>query len=143
MGTKNKSEVMTLLENSKNSLKFKSISTDLKQIINSIKTEMKNVPELEKFTSVLKSSVVDMKNVDEKIIKSNFQNSGTFLESKLSKSTQSVSNNIKTILVQLNDKLKILETMPKDTLKQNSGTDGTVTKQQNIALSEIKESVKV
>jgi len=142
MGTKNKSEVMTLLSNSKNSLKFKSISTDLKQIIDSIKTEIKNVPELEKFTSVLKSSVVDMKNVDEKIIKSNFQNSGTFLESKLSKSTQSVSDNIKTILVQLNDKLKILETMPKDTLKQNITSDGTLAKTQNIPLAEIKESVK-
>ena len=90
MGTKNKTEVMNLLENSKNSLKFKNISTDLKQILSSIKTETKNVPELEKFTSVLKNSIVDMKNIDEKIIKSNFQNSGTFLESKLSKSTSEI-----------------------------------------------------
>lgn len=112
-GTKSKAQVVSLLENSKQSLKFKNISTDIKQIINLIKIELKNNPEIEKLTTLLKASMVDIKNIDEKILKSTFQNSGIFLESKLAKSNETVSSNLKNLLGQLNDKLKILNSLDK------------------------------
>ena len=112
-GTKNKADVVSLLENSKQSLKFKNISTDIKQILNLVKIELKNSPELDKLTSLLRSTLLDIKNIDEKILKSTFQNSGVFLESKLAKSNESVSDNLKNLLVQLNDKLKVLNSLDK------------------------------
>ena len=118
-GTKNKSEVVSLLENNKQSLKFKNISTDLKQIINLVKSELKNNSEVEKLTNLLKTSLLDIKNKDEKILKSTFQNSGVFLESKLAKSNESVSSNLKNLLGQLNDKLKVLNSLDKIIQKNN------------------------
>ena len=137
-GTKNKAEVVNLLENSKQSLKFKNISTDLKQIINLVKIELKNTPELEKLTTLLKTSLLDIKNIDEKIIKSNFQNSGVFLESKLAKSNESVSSNLKNMLGQLNDKLKILSSL--DKTMQNVPNDVKIQKMPNIT-SENKSEI--
>ena len=127
-GTKNKAEVVSLLENSKQSLKFKDISTDIKQIINLVKVELKNNPELDKLTNVLRSTLLDIKNIDEKILKSTFQNSGVFMESKLAKSNESVSDNLKNLLGQLNDKLKIL-----NSLEKTMPTLANSTKMQNIS----------
>lgn len=127
-GTKNKAEVVSLLENSKQSLKFKDISTDIKQIINLVKIELKNNPELDKLTNVLRSTLLDIKNIDEKILKSTFQNSGVFMESKLAKSNESVSDNLKNLLGQLNDKLKIL-----NSLEKTMPTLANSTKMQNIS----------
>jgi len=130
-GTKNKAEVVNLLESSKQSLKFKNISTDLKQIINLVKIELKNNPEVEKLTTLLKTSLLDIKNIDEKILKSTFQNSGVFLESKLAKSNETVSSNLKNLLGQLNDKLKILSSLDKTT--QSVSTDPKSQKMQNVS----------
>jgi len=134
-GTKNKTEVVNLLESSKQSLKFKNISTDLKQIINLVNIELKNNPEVEKLTTMLKTSLLDIKNIDEKILKSTFQNSGVFLESKLAKSNETVSSNLKNLLGQLNDKLKILGSLDKTI--QNVPTDPKAQKMPNIP-SEVK-----
>jgi hypothetical protein len=112
-GSKNKTEVSNILENSKKSLKFKNISSELKQVIDLISKELKNTPEITKLTSLLKTSLVDIKNIDEKIIKSSFQNSGVFLESKLSKSNDSVSTNLKNLLNQFTDTVKILNSLDK------------------------------
>ena len=119
-GTKNKTEVSNLLEGSKQSLKFKDISTDLKQIVSLLNKEMKSTPEIEKLTSLLKTSLIDIKNIDEKILKSSFQNSGVFLESKLATSKETVSSNLKNLLTQLNDKIKILNSLDKLTIKSSS-----------------------
>lgn len=121
-GTKNKADVVSLLENSKQSLKFKNISADIKQILNLVKIELKNSPELDKLTSLLRSTLLDIKNIDEKILKSTFQNSGVFLESKLAKSNESVSDNLKNLLVQLNDKLKVLNSLDKLSLNIPNNT---------------------
>jgi len=112
-GAKTKTEVVTLLENSKQSVKFKDISTDVKQIITSLNSELENEPEVKKLTSSLKNSLVDIKNLDEKILKSTFQNNGILLESKISKSTISVSNNLEKLLGQLNANVKVLSNLEK------------------------------
>lgn len=141
-GTKNKVEVVSLLENNKQSLKFKNISSDLKQILNLVKSEMKNTPELEKLTSLLKSSLIDIKNVDEKILKSSFQNSGVFLESKLAKSNESVSSNLKNMLGQLGDKLKLLQSLEKLPLQSQTKQENNST-QKEVKSQESKTSVDV
>jgi len=142
-GTKNKTEVMSLLENSKQSLKFKNISTEIKETITLLKTQAKNTPEMEKLTSTLKNSLIDIKNIDEKILKSTFINSGVFLESKLAKSNLSVSNNLKNLLNQINDTTKILQTIEKPT---NSSVgeikkDVISAKLENIP-SDVKNTIK-
>jgi len=119
-GSKTKTDVNNLLENSKQSLKFKNITSELKQIVNLLSKEFKGTPEIEKLTSLLKTSMVDIKNVDEKILKSNFQNSGVFLESKLATSKESVSTNLKNLLSQLNDKIKILNSIDTSSSKESS-----------------------
>jgi hypothetical protein len=113
-GIKGKSEVATLLENSKNSLKFKNISSDLKQIVNTLKTEVKQTSQLEKLTTLLKNSIVDIKNIDEKVLKNSIQNSGIFLESKLAQSNKSVSQNLKSMITILNEKVVILNSTDPD-----------------------------
>jgi len=138
-GTKNKTEVVSLLENSKHSLKFKNISNDIKQIITLMKSELKNTPELGKFTSVLKNSLLDIKNIDEKILKSTFQNSGVFLESKLAKSNDSVSQNLKNLLGQLHEKLKILQNVDKIAVN----TLNIKSEKTTMTLSEIKTDTQV
>jgi len=93
-GSTDKRDVIDLLENSKQSVKFKNFSSDIKQILNQIQTELKSTPELEKLTSILKNSLVDMKSIDQKVIKNSLQNSGIFLESKLANLNTSVENKI-------------------------------------------------
>ena len=139
VGTKNKTEVVSLLETSKHSLKYKNISSDIKQIISSIKSELVNTPKLDKLTTALSNSLLDIKNIDEKILKSSLQNNGIFLESKLAKSNESVFSNLKNMLTQLTDKLKILESIDKSSLSNNS-SDLKSLKIQN-SVNEIKNNI--
>ena len=139
VGAKNKTEVVSLLETSKHSLKYKNISSDIKQIISSIKSELINTPKLEKLTASLSNSLLDIKNIDEKILKSSLQNNGIFLESKLAKSNESVSSNLKSMLTQLTDKLKILESIDKSSLSNNT-SDLKSSKIQN-SVNEIKNNI--
>ena len=139
VGAKNKTEVVSLLETSKHSLKYKNISFDIKQIISSIKSELINTPKLEKLTASLSNSLLDIKNIDEKILKSSLQNNGIFLESKLAKSNESVSSNLKSMLTQLTDKLKILESIDKSSLSNNT-SDLKSSKIQN-SVNEIKNNI--
>ena len=113
-GSTNKKPVMDLLENSKQSVKFKNFSSDIKQILNQIQTELKSTPELEKLTEILKNSLVDIKSVDQKVIKNSLQNSGIFLESKLLNPNESVENkisgDIKKVLLQIQEHINNKET---------------------------------
>ena len=140
-GAKNKIEVTTLLENSKQSLKFKDISTDVKQIISSLNTELENNPEVKKLTSSLKNSLVDIKTLDEKILKSTFQNNGILLESKISKSTISVSNNLEKLVGQLNDNVKVLNSLDKVVLSDiKMDIKSEISNMKNTSgISEVKE----
>ena len=84
-GTKNKETIVKLLQYAKPTLELKSLSSDIKNIIQYIQSN----PKLEKQVNILKQFQIDIKTIDDKILKSNISNSGVFLESKLS------SNNIK------------------------------------------------
>jgi rubrerythrin len=84
-GRKNKETIIKLLEHSKPALELKSLSSDIKNIIQYIQLN----PKLEKQVNILKQFQIDIKTIDDKILKSNISNSGVFLESKL------LSSNIK------------------------------------------------
>jgi len=78
-GGKTKQTVSTLLQNSKKIFDFKALGSDVKGILKHIQNE----PKLQKQVAVLKQFQTDIKNLDQKTLKSNISNSGVFLESKL------------------------------------------------------------
>ncbi|MCK5110191.1 MAG: flagellar hook-length control protein FliK [Arcobacteraceae bacterium] len=103
-GIKTKESVNRLLQNSKQMFDFKSLSSDVKEILKHIQTD----PKLEKQTAVLKQFQLDVKNLDEKVLKSNISNSGVFLESKLVNNKFTISkvqNDIKAVLLQVQEQL--------------------------------------
>ena len=103
-GTKNKETIVKLLQYAKPTLELKSLSSDIKNIIQHIQSN----PKLEKQINILKQFQIDIKTIDDKILKSNISNSGIFLESKLlSNSTikHSVQNDIKAVLLQVQEQL--------------------------------------
>jgi len=85
-GNKSKSTVSTSLQNSKAMFDFKSVSSDIKDILNNSK--ITNNPKLEQQVKTLKNFLVDIKDMDDKNLKSNIKNSGVFLESKLLKNSK-------------------------------------------------------
>lgn len=113
-GMKNKSDIATLLENSKNSLQFKNITADLKEITKLVQSELKNTPEVDKLVKVLQNSLLDINSIDEKVLKNKLINSGVFLESKLVEQSKSVSQNLNELVKQLNTKLNLLTLVSKD-----------------------------
>lgn len=124
VGTKNKSDVLTLLENSKHSLKFKNIATDLKQITNLLTADLKITPELEKLTTILKNSIVDITTLNEKVLRNSIVNSGVFLESKLAQQNNSVLKNLTLLTTQLKATLSILNDIQLDE-KTNTFTNNS------------------
>lgn len=124
VGTKNKSDVLTLLENSKHSLKFKNIATDLKQITNLLKSDLKITPELEKLTTILKNSIVDITTLNEKVLRNSIVNSGVFLEFKLAQQNNSVLKNLTLLTTQLKATLSILNDIQLDE-KTNTFTNNS------------------
>jgi len=114
-GIKTKNDVASIVENGKNSLKFHNISTDIKQILNALKTQL---PQLEKLTILLKNTLVDINTINQKVVKSSFENSGVFLESKLGQSNFSIKDNLTKIVTLLNEKLTILNNIIKEPVMQ-------------------------
>lgn len=124
-GIKNKSEVVTLLENNKHSLQFKNISDDIKQILSILKTNLPQLPILEKAIIVLEKSLIDIKTINQKILKTSIENSGVYLESKLSQinfqennkellknnmsNTKYLNNDMKNILLQVKEQIEHLK----------------------------------
>lgn len=117
-GIKTKSDVTNVVENGKNSLKFHNISTDIKQILNALKTQLPQTPQLEKLTILLKNTLVDINTINQKVVKSSFENSGVFLESKLGQSNFSIKDNLTKIVTLLNEKLTILNNIIKEPVMQ-------------------------
>lgn len=85
-GNKSKSTISSSLQNSKAMFDFKSVSSDIKDILNNPK--IANNPKLEQQVKTLKNFLVDIKDLDDKNLKSNIKNSGVFLESKLLKNSK-------------------------------------------------------
>lgn len=128
-GVKSKSDVATLVETGKNSLKFKNISTDLKQILNALKTELPQTPQLEKLTILLKNTLVDINTLNQKVVKKSIENSGVFLESKLAQPNLSVKENLTKLVTLLNEKLTILNNIVKEPITQQKNQSVQVQQQ--------------
>ncbi len=114
-GAKTKNSVQELLNNSKNLFDLKSLTNDLKNILNDIQNE----PKLEKQASVLKEFLVNIKNLNENILKNNIANSGIFLESKIGM-PQNIPNNklFEKIFLEIKQiDQKTIETKSFDTIK--------------------------
>jgi len=98
-GSKSKASISQALQNSKAMFDFKTVSSDLKDIIN---TASKN-PKLQQQVSTLKTFLVDIKDIDDKNLKSNIKNSGVFLESKLLKNEPNITSDLKASLLQVKE----------------------------------------
>jgi len=107
LGTKTTQNVATLLQNNKQNFSFKNLSEDIKNLIQFIQTDKTTSSKLEAQLTSLKGSLIDIKNIDEKILKTNITNSGVFLESKLAQQTIPVSKNIENLLSLLKGQLDI------------------------------------
>ena len=100
-GTKSKQVVSQTLQNSKAMFDFKSVSSDLKDILINIKDN----PKFSKQIATLKNFLVDIKDMNDENLKSNIKNSGVFLESKLLKNEANITNDLKASLLQIQDKI--------------------------------------
>ncbi len=131
-GTKTKNNVNQLLSTNKQVFDIKTISYDIKNILNFIEQN----PKLDKQSSVLKEFLVSIDSVDDKILKSNIKNSGVFLESKLLKSNTTLSQDIKTVLSKIKEHIQEFD---KSISKQTTQSTSLPIKQ--TILSDIKNSV--
>ncbi len=98
-GLKSKAKVVTLLQNSKQMFDFKNFSSNIKDLLKQIETN----PKLEKQVVILKDFLINIKNLDEKSLKANIANSGIFLESKLLKNNVNITNDIKAVVLQIQE----------------------------------------
>ena len=112
-GVKTKNTTQELLNNNRNLFDLKTISTDLKTVLKDIESN----PKLEKQTTILKEFLVNIKNLDETVLKNNIKNSGIFLESKIAKPEQVLPKNIFSDLLV---SIKQLQTKPSDTALLNN-----------------------
>lgn len=110
LGNKTTQNVTTLLENNKQNFSFKNLSEDIKNLIKFIQTDKTTSSKLEAQLTSLKGSLIDIKNIDEKVLKTNIANSGVFLESKLAQQIIPVSKNIEHLLSLLKGQLNIATT---------------------------------
>jgi len=129
--SKNKNTVNQLLTSSKDMFDFKSLSTEVKKLS---ELTSKN-PKLDNLATSLKEFIVNIKNIDEKILKTNIKDSGVFLESKLLKSNSTLSSDIEKSINEIKKQIKSLE--QKQEQKINEG----VTNKKDILIS--KDLLKV
>lgn len=99
LGQKTKPNVSASLKNSKELFDFKNTSSDLKDIL----SQIKNNPKLTKQSNILKNFLTNINDISDKNLKSNLNNSGVFLESKLLKSSDSISTDLKAMLLQVQE----------------------------------------
>ncbi|MEA2017932.1 MAG: flagellar hook-length control protein FliK [Campylobacterota bacterium] len=125
LGTQTKDSISTLLQNNKNTFSFKNLSDDIKSLVKFLETQsqiqltLKPESKILNQISALKESIVDIKNIDVKILKENISNSGVFLESKLLKNellnrmgiennlgiTKNISRDIKMVILQIQEQI--------------------------------------
>ena len=139
-GVKNKNSVNQLLVNSKQTFDFKNLSSEVKNLTRLIEQN----PKLERQTAVLKEFLLNIKNIDENVLKSNIKNSGLFLESKLLKSDTTISQSIKAALSNINQQINLNDKTTTNT-KLGVQTNNIEHKTQNITLvkQEVVNSLKI
>jgi hypothetical protein len=102
-GSKSKDGVKQALINSKSMFDFKSVSSDLKDILSNPK--LLHNQKLKEQVSTVKNFLVDIKDMTDKNLKSNMKNSGVFLESKLLKNEPNITSDLKASLLQIKDQV--------------------------------------
>ena len=102
-GSKSKDGVKQALINSKSMFDFKSVSSDLKDILSNPK--LLHNQKLKEQVSTVKNFLVDIKDMTDKNLKSNMKNSGIFLESKLLKNEPNITSDLKASLLQIKDQV--------------------------------------
>ncbi len=119
-GSNSKEDITSLLQNNKQNFSFQNLTEDIKTLIKNIQTNPLTSSKLETQLSSLKASLIDIKNIDEKMIKTNISNSGVLLESKLAQETIPLSKNVEQLISLLKGQLdittssKVTTTIPKD-----------------------------
>ena len=143
-GSKTNETVQNMLKNSSVFKNMGNFTTQLKELQNIIKDD----PKLEKFNSVIKNFLINIKNLDENILKEQVGKTGVFLESKLNDTlkTNNLPNKIQNILTQLKQELsntnnpqaKEISTGIDKLLSSKTNTPNSLTKDLNNILSNIK-----
>jgi len=143
-GAKSNEAVQNMLKNSNIFKDMGSFTSQLKDLQNTIK----NDPKLEKFESIIKNFLVNIKNLDESVLKEQVAKSGVFLESKLNDTlkTSNLPNKIENILTELKQELgKVNNPASKDIsnaidqlLNSKTNTKVSLTKDLNTILSQVK-----
>jgi len=107
-GTKSNETIQNMLKNSNVFKDMGSFTNQLKQL----ETQIKGDPKFAKFESVIKNFLVNIKNLDESVLKEQMGKSGVFLESKLNDTlkTNNLPNKIENILTQLKQELVNVKT---------------------------------
>ncbi|MFA7070140.1 MAG: hypothetical protein WC144_04795, partial [Sulfurimonas sp.] len=109
-----------LLEMLKNSPNFKQLgefNSNLKTLIETLKQE--NLPQnIKEKLAVLEKFMSSIKDIDPKLLKSQINSSGVFMESKLASSIQKLPDTLKT----LDTLMQVLKNIPKDEAKTLSAT---------------------
>ncbi len=105
--SKSDKALLLLLKNNPTLKDLGNVSTTIKDLLNSIKSEKNPLP----VQKVLKEALVDIKQLNESSLKSKITNSGVFLESKLknAQNTQNIkeiiSNDLKAVLLQASEEV--------------------------------------
>ncbi|NQY94179.1 MAG: hypothetical protein HRT43_08455, partial [Campylobacteraceae bacterium] len=102
-GAKSNETIQNMLKNSSVFKDMGSFTKQLTQLENLIKED----PKLTKFDSIIKNFLVNIKNLDEQVLKEQLGKSGVFLESKLNDTlkTNNLPNKIQNVLSQLKQEL--------------------------------------
>ena len=106
-GANSKENVTSLLQNNKQNFSFQNLTEDIKTLIKNIQTDPLTSGKLESQLASLKSSLIDIKNIDEKMIKTNVSNSGILLESKLAQQTIPLAKSVEQLISLLKGQLDI------------------------------------
>ena len=105
-GTKSNTTIENILKNSTVFKEMGSFSNSLSSMLENLTSEDKS-PILEKFKPVLENFLKNIKDMDSNNLKTQLQNSGVFLESKMA---QNPTNKIENILNQIQNLIKDLNT---------------------------------
>ena len=99
-GEKSKNDISTLIKNNSSSLISKTISQDIKLLTENL--DEKNIsPRIKELFGSIKDMLLDTKTLDQEALKSSIKNSGVMLESKLSKLSVPIKENIDVVIKQL------------------------------------------
>ena len=105
-GTKSNSTIENILKSSTIFKEMGNFSNSLSSMLENLTSEEKN-PILEKFKPILENFLKNIKNMDADNLKTQLQNSGIFLESKMA---QNSNNKVENILNQIQNLIKDLDT---------------------------------